>query len=73
MSFPVNGKFTKDQALVYNAVLSANRAVLDAAKPETSWKDLHLLANRVVCEHMVKAEVLTGKTSGVYVGKLNRP
>jgi Xaa-Pro dipeptidase len=32
-SFPVNGKFTKDQAMIYNAVLNANRAVMNAAKP----------------------------------------
>ena len=32
-SFPANGKFTPDQAAIYNAVLKANRAVMDAAKP----------------------------------------
>lgn len=32
-SFPVSGKFTKDQALIYNAVLKANTAVMNAAKP----------------------------------------
>ena len=32
-SFPVNGKFTEDQKIIYNAVLKASRAVLAAAKP----------------------------------------
>jgi Xaa-Pro dipeptidase len=32
-SFPANGKFTKDQAIIYNAVLNANKAVMNAAKP----------------------------------------
>jgi len=32
-SYPVNGKFTEDQKTIYNAVLKANRAVMDAAKP----------------------------------------
>ena len=32
-SFPVNGKFTKKQKIIYNAVLKANRAVLKAIKP----------------------------------------
>ena len=32
-SFPVNGKFTPDQRLIYNAVLKANLAVMNAAKP----------------------------------------
>lgn len=32
-TFPVNGRFTADQRAIYNAVLNANRAVLDAMKP----------------------------------------
>jgi len=32
-SYPVNGKFTEDQAVIYSAVLNANRAVMNAAKP----------------------------------------
>ena len=34
-SFPVNGKFTEQQKVIYNAVLKANRAVMAAAKPGT--------------------------------------
>jgi len=34
-SFPANGKFTPRQKFVYEAVLAANRAVLDACKPGT--------------------------------------
>jgi hypothetical protein len=43
-SFPVNGKFTKDQAVIYNAVLNANRAVMNAAKPGDVLSLLILLA-----------------------------
>ena len=32
-SFPANGKFTPQQSGIYNAVLKANRAVMDAVKP----------------------------------------
>ncbi len=32
-SFPVNGKFTPDQRLIYEAVLRSNRAVLAQCKP----------------------------------------
>lgn len=32
-SFPVNGVFTDDQKLIYNAVLAARNAVLRKAKP----------------------------------------
>ena len=36
-SFPANGKFSEDQAMVYEAVLSAHQAVLRAIKPGVSW------------------------------------
>jgi len=59
-SWPANGKFTKDQKIVYNAVLKANRAVLKALKPGVSWRDMHLLANRVMLEHLTSAGIFTG-------------
>jgi hypothetical protein len=31
--FPANGKFTDNQKYIYNAVLKANLAVFEAAKP----------------------------------------
>lgn len=33
VSFPANGKFTDDQRAIYNVVLAASRAVMDAIKP----------------------------------------
>lgn len=59
-SFPANGKFTPEQRFVYEAVLKANRAVLKAAKPGVSWRDLHILAERVELEEMKAYGLLTG-------------
>ncbi|GFG30221.1 hypothetical protein Cfor_11141, partial [Coptotermes formosanus] len=59
-SFPVNGKFTKDQAVIYNAVLNANRAVMNAAKPGVSWVDMHKLANSVLLSNLRDAGLLQG-------------
>ncbi len=59
-SYPVNGKFTDKQRMVYNAVLAANRAVVDKARPGVSWVDMHLLANRVTLEHLKAAGLLEG-------------
>lgn len=59
-SFPVSGRFTRDQRLVYNAVLRAARAVIGAARPGASWKDLHLLANREMLEDLRAAGLLRG-------------
>jgi len=59
-SWPINGKFTDKQKIIYNAVLRANRAVLAALKPGISYRDMHILANRIVLEDLTAAGVLTG-------------
>ena len=59
-SFPANGTFTADQKKIYNAVLKSSRAVMAAVKPGVSWVDMHLLADRVHLEELVKIGLLKG-------------
>ncbi|PWV02357.1 putative aminopeptidase P [Trypanosoma cruzi] len=59
-SFPVNGKFTEDQRIIYNAVLDAHDSVMRQLKPGVNWVDMHKLALRVMCEHLVRAGILLG-------------
>ncbi|KAJ3639276.1 hypothetical protein Zmor_002641 [Zophobas morio] len=59
-TFPVSGKFTPDQKLIYEAVLTSNLAVFRAAKPGVSWGDMHLLANRTLVEELKKGGLLKG-------------
>ncbi|RNF06508.1 metallo-peptidase, Clan MG, Family M24 [Trypanosoma rangeli] len=59
-SFPVNGKFTEDQRVIYNAVLDAHDSVLSQLKPGVNWVDMHKLALRVMCEHLVRVGILLG-------------
>lgn len=60
-SYPSSGKFSKEQTIIYNAVLDANMAVRAALKPGVSWVDMHLLAERVILERLLAAGLLTGK------------
>lgn len=53
-SYPTNGKFTREQAFVYNAVLDAQRAVIKAMRPGVSWVDMHLLAQRTMLLALLK-------------------
>ena len=59
-TFPVNGKFTHQQKFIYETVLKANRAVLAAVKPGVSWVDMHMLAERIELEELVKEGLLCG-------------
>jgi len=47
-TFPVSGRFTERQCAVYETVLAAQLAVIDAASPRVSNRDLHLLAARTI-------------------------
>ncbi|CAD2216803.1 Xaa-Pro dipeptidase [Angomonas deanei] len=60
-SFPVNGKFTPAQKLIYTAVLEAHDRVMATAKPGVSWVEMHRLALQVMCGHLVEAGILLGK------------
>ncbi|GET92750.1 aminopeptidase P, putative [Leishmania tarentolae] len=59
-SFPVNGKFTDAQKIIYNAVLDAHDKVMHAMKPGVKWMDMHLLAIRTTCTHLIAAGILKG-------------
>ncbi|XP_011093685.1 xaa-Pro dipeptidase [Sesamum indicum] len=59
-SFPVNGKFTHDQSLVYNAVLRAHNAVISTMRPGVSWVNMHKLAERTILESLKEGNLLFG-------------
>jgi Xaa-Pro dipeptidase len=59
-TFPSNGKFTDKQRIIYETTLKANRAVLASAKPNVSWVEMHLLADRIILEELKKNGLLTG-------------
>ncbi|KAL7096792.1 hypothetical protein ACP275_10G102000 [Erythranthe tilingii] len=60
-SFPVNGKFTTDQSIVYNAVLRAHDAVISNVRPGVSWVDMHKLAERTILESLKEERLLFGE------------
>ncbi|KAL3139068.1 hypothetical protein ABBQ32_005865 [Trebouxia sp. C0010 RCD-2024] len=60
-SFPASGKFSEDQAMVYEAVLAAHQAVLQAIKPGISWPDMHLLAERHILAGLKEGGWLQGE------------
>ena len=59
-TFPANGKFSETQAGVYQAVLNAQNAVIEAIKPGVKMEDLHMQAARIMMEGLLEMGVLQG-------------
>ena len=49
---PVSGRFTATQRRVYDAVLAAQQAGMDAARDGARFSDVHAAAIRVIAEHL---------------------
>lgn len=49
-TFPVNGKFTERQKQIYNLVLKANDAIIDATKPGVPFKNLNELCKKILAD-----------------------
>ncbi|KAJ9167927.1 hypothetical protein P3X46_019515 [Hevea brasiliensis] len=69
-SFPVNGKFTSDQSLIYNAVLDAHNAVISAMRPGVSWLDMHKLAEKIILESLKKGCIVVGNVDDMMTERL---
>jgi Xaa-Pro aminopeptidase len=57
-TFPVNGRFTGPQRAVYDVVLRAQLAAIEAARPGAPYEVVHEAARRVIAEGLVDLELL---------------
>ncbi|MBK8207880.1 MAG: aminopeptidase P N-terminal domain-containing protein [Planctomycetes bacterium] len=64
-TWPVNGKFSEAQAEVYNWVLKAQLAAIDACRPGKTFRDPHNIAVEVLTEGMVAMGLLTGNPADI--------
>lgn len=58
-TYPVNGKFTKEQAEIYQIVYDAQEAVAKATKPGASWRDLNVIAQNTIAEGLQRLGLIT--------------
>lgn len=59
-TFPVNGRFTAPQRAVYEAVLAAQLAAIDATRPGATIESVHDVTLRTLVEGMIAIGLLTG-------------
>jgi len=60
-TYPVNGKFDGNQAAIYQTVLNAQQATIDAAKPGVRMEDLHMIAARIILEGLEEIGLIKGE------------
>ena len=59
-TFPVNGRFSDAQRSVYDVVLAAQEAVIEACEPGLPFTDMHEIAVRTLTEGMIALGLLPG-------------
>ena len=64
-TFPVNGRFTPEQQAVYDIVLEAELAAIDAAQVGNSWLAPHDAAVRVISRGLIRLKLLEGRLDTV--------
>ncbi len=64
-TWPVNGRFSEDQRIVYSAVLEGQKAAILAAKAGVKMEDLHMMTTRVMMEGLLDAGFLKGSVEEI--------
>ncbi|MCH8300399.1 MAG: aminopeptidase P N-terminal domain-containing protein [Candidatus Marinimicrobia bacterium] len=59
-TYPVNGKFSKEQAAIYQIVYDAQEAAFKISKPGTSRKELSDIVRNRVIDGLIKVGLLSG-------------
>lgn len=59
-TYPANGEFTLLQAEMYEAVLEAQKQVIESCRPDAKMEDLHILAARVMMQGLKDAGIVEG-------------
>jgi Xaa-Pro aminopeptidase len=61
-TIPVGGKFTQRQKDIYSIVFSAQQKAIDAIKPGVEFRDIHLLACKVLAAGLKDMGLMKGDT-----------
>jgi Xaa-Pro aminopeptidase len=64
-TFPVNGRFTGPQRDVYELVLAAQLACIDAVRPGAEFHDYHKVAERVLAQGFIDLGLCSGSLDAV--------
>jgi Xaa-Pro aminopeptidase len=72
-TLPVNGKFTKEQRIIYEIVLTAQIEIIKMIRPGISWEKMQNTAERVLTEGLKDIGLLEGSTTFLLEKQAYRP
>jgi Xaa-Pro aminopeptidase len=59
-SYPVSGRFTPEQKIVYDIVLRAQKVAMAKVRPGTALRDVHQASVEVIVDGLLRLGILTG-------------
>jgi Xaa-Pro aminopeptidase len=59
-TWPVSGNFSSSQRDIYDVVLAAHDACIEKIRPDVEYRQIHLIAARVIAEGLVDLGILQG-------------
>jgi Xaa-Pro aminopeptidase len=72
-TFPVNGRFTKEQQAIYEIVLEAQLTAIDKVQPGNSWNEPHDAAVEVITRGLRDLGILKGRVSKLVKDEAYKP
>jgi Xaa-Pro aminopeptidase len=72
-TFPVSGRFSPEQKALYEVVLSAQYAAIDAVHPDNHWDHPHQAALRVLTQGLIDLGLLQGTLEDALEQQAYRP
>jgi Xaa-Pro aminopeptidase len=64
-TFPVNGKFTEEQALVYQSVLNVQKTIIDMIRPGLVFKQLQDTTISLLVDAMLTLGLMSGRKEDI--------
>ncbi|THB66446.1 MAG: Xaa-Pro dipeptidase, partial [Gammaproteobacteria bacterium] len=68
-TFPVNGKFTAEQAVIYDIVLLAQKNAIDKVYAGNHWNEANDAAVKTIVEGLLELKILSGNSEEIIAAK----
>jgi Xaa-Pro aminopeptidase len=59
-TIPVSGRFSTEQKAIYEIVLEANVKAIDACRPGITFKEVHILASKIIAKGLTEFGLMKG-------------